>query len=123
MIRRPPRSTRTATLFPYPTLFRSHRRLRIEGGGFPVEAECFAAQAQQGAELPVGHIDNGGPEIDEAIAGHRDRQPRGGCVDPGEAVDRKSTRLNSVTNAHLVCRLLLEKNKTTTDTTWYRVSN
>src|SRR3546814_9525345 len=31
---------------------------------------------------------------------------------PGqEPVDRKSTRLNSVTNAHLVCRLLLEKKK------------
>src|SRR3546814_3755096 len=33
---------------------------------------------------------------------------------PGEAVDaedRKSTRLNSITNAHLVCRLLLEKKK------------
>src|SRR3546814_17441868 len=26
MIRRPPRSTRTGTLFPYTTLFRSHRR-------------------------------------------------------------------------------------------------
>src|SRR3546814_5513353 len=26
--------------------------------------------------------------------------------------DRKSTRLNPVTNAHLVCRLLLEKKKT-----------
>src|SRR3546814_4946951 len=25
------------------------------------------------------------------------------------AIDRKSTRLNPVTNAHLVCRLLLEK--------------
>src|SRR3546814_4451497 len=29
MIRRPPRSTRTDTLFPYTTLFRSHRR-RVE---------------------------------------------------------------------------------------------
>src|SRR3546814_13102981 len=27
MIRRPPRSTRTDTLFPYTTLFRSHQRL------------------------------------------------------------------------------------------------
>src|SRR3546814_3567945 len=27
------------------------------------------------------------------------------------ALDRKSTRLNSVTNAHLVCRLLLEQKK------------
>src|SRR3546814_7314742 len=31
MIRRPPRSTRTDTLFPYTTLFRSVRRLGIEG--------------------------------------------------------------------------------------------
>src|SRR3546814_2578201 len=30
MIRRPPRSTRTDTLFPYTTLFRSHRRSRDE---------------------------------------------------------------------------------------------
>src|SRR3546814_7101296 len=29
MIRRPPRSTRTDTLFPYTTLFRSHHTLRI----------------------------------------------------------------------------------------------
>src|SRR3546814_2597692 len=27
-------------------------------------------------------------------------------------LDRKSTRLNSITNAHLVCRLLLDKKKT-----------
>src|SRR3546814_3551324 len=31
MIRRPPRSTRTDTLFPYTTLFRSHRDRRREG--------------------------------------------------------------------------------------------
>src|SRR3546814_2239778 len=29
-----------------------------------------------------------------------------------ESIDRKSTRLNSSTNAHLVCRLLLEKKNT-----------
>src|SRR3546814_13203108 len=33
MIRRPPRSTRTDTLFPYTTLFRSSRRLRSDRGG------------------------------------------------------------------------------------------
>src|SRR3546814_2476422 len=32
----------------------------------------------------------------------------------GIGLDRKSTRLNSVTNAHLVCRLLLEKKIYTT---------
>src|SRR3546814_16067493 len=31
MIRRPPRSTRTDTLFPYTTLFRSHRILSLGG--------------------------------------------------------------------------------------------
>src|SRR3546814_6719617 len=31
MIRRPPRSTRTDTLFPYPTLFRSQHQLRELG--------------------------------------------------------------------------------------------
>src|SRR3546814_14480614 len=31
MIRRPPRSTRTDTLFPYTTLFRSHFEIRIAG--------------------------------------------------------------------------------------------
>src|SRR3546814_9735931 len=30
----------------------------------------------------------------------------------GVGIDRKSTRLNSSTNAHLVCRLLLENTKT-----------
>src|SRR3546814_8396969 len=33
MIRRPPRSTRTDTLFPYTTLFRSHRAGRGEADG------------------------------------------------------------------------------------------
>src|SRR3546814_7195450 len=33
MIRRPPRSTRTDTLFPYTTLFRSKKALALGGGG------------------------------------------------------------------------------------------
>src|SRR3546814_8955925 len=39
---------------------------------------------------------------------------RGPCLEYLENTvhqDRKSTRLNSITNAHLVCRLLLEKKK------------
>src|SRR3546814_8775911 len=35
MLRRPPRSTRTDTLFPYTTLFRSRRRARRRRGGPP----------------------------------------------------------------------------------------
>src|SRR3546814_7653677 len=51
MIRRPPRSTRTDTLFPYTTLFRSHRegkqdiRMNDETGKFTVE-EVDAAPAK-----------------------------------------------------------------------------
>src|SRR3546814_6316386 len=38
MIRRPPRSTRTDTLFPYTTLFRSGRRARDHAGAVPEPA-------------------------------------------------------------------------------------
>src|SRR3546814_3929332 len=34
MIRRPPRATRTDTLFPYTTLFRSDRMLQLNAAGF-----------------------------------------------------------------------------------------
>src|SRR3546814_9251494 len=48
MIRRPPRSTRTDTLFPYTTLFRSSRlrRARRDGADLsdPQSAEFFAAR-------------------------------------------------------------------------------
>src|SRR3546814_2111057 len=56
MIRRPPRSTRTDTLFPYTTLFRSlyHRQCRHEipclaAGGI----EYLAVGRQQGIEIAV----------------------------------------------------------------------
>src|SRR3546814_4473349 len=39
MIRRPPRSTRTDTLFPYTTLFRSPQHLVIVSGNLVVEIE------------------------------------------------------------------------------------
>src|SRR3546814_3089316 len=55
MIRRPPRSTRTDTLFPYTTLFRS------EDMWFPHVTQCLA---ETGAEILV--VPNGSPfEIDK----------------------------------------------------------
>src|SRR3546814_10787456 len=45
MIRRPPRSTRTDTLFPYTTLFRSGRR-RVRRGGGP--GRCRAGRDRAG---------------------------------------------------------------------------
>src|SRR3546814_6075041 len=59
MIRRPPRSTRTDTLFPYTTLFRSARHVqqRKRGKqrvGEPVEALCLSVRTQ-----PFGGTDRG----------------------------------------------------------------
>src|SRR2546430_13685062 len=90
MIRRPPRST----LFPYTTLFRSHRRRR--------------------AGLPGGRRDDRadlhGAEADGEVPEH-----------PGTLVDQRRVRSEEHTSelqsqSNLVCRLLLEKKK------MYRIS-
>src|SRR3546814_14781273 len=77
MIRRPPRSTRTDTLFPYTTLFRSGQ-------------SCAARR-----RIPL-----------YAAGGSRRRQD----VASGAQIGRAHV-CTPVTNAHLVCRLLLEKKK------------
>src|SRR3546814_2479768 len=50
MIRRPPRSTRTDTLFPYTTLFRSERIVRLVA--HHVGAEVHPGAPRVSAELP-----------------------------------------------------------------------
>src|SRR3546814_5265122 len=123
MIRLPPRSTRTDTLFPYTTLFRSHGRCHAGGAGDRGRRLCDADRRQ-----PARRMARTGLFRPEAVSGdvvyralhavlelyrrlfrHSGRQA---------AVDRKSTRL-PVTNAHLVCRLLLEKNNTTNYTNYH----
>src|SRR3546814_9330901 len=103
MIRRPPRSTRTDTLFPYTTLFRSLRH---------------------------SFLDLNAPEL---CRGHRSNRPfpTARRKRPARRRDRRRSReiciprlirwhlrkigrahvLTPVTNAHLVCRLLLGKTK------------
>src|SRR3546814_3946917 len=54
MIRRPPRSTRTDTLFPYTTLFRSHRK-RVR---FFSTVELVNALEQEKAKGKTGQIAN-----------------------------------------------------------------
>src|SRR3546814_14921341 len=82
MIRRPPRSTRTDTLVPYTTLFRSHPALDTEdvrrrddlgallhhGDGKPLDAARAGLQGfgdLRGQLVPLGHV-----------AGRRYRLPR-----------------------------------------------
>src|SRR3546814_3665402 len=100
MIRRPPRSTRTATLFPYTTLFRSCRKpgcgavcRRSHRCGCQVDA-CAKGARPRAISVPPKGLGAGGART-------------GG----GGSRSEEHTSGTPVTNAHLVCRLLLEKKK------------
>src|SRR3546814_19650228 len=92
MIRRPPRSTRNDTLFPYPTLFRSdflgevvgggqvagggvvdHQRLTARGIGLDSADEAVAAHL---LDHPVAALDGGGVPADRVVVVRRFRQHR-----------------------------------------------
>src|SRR3546814_14789795 len=84
MIRRPPRSTRTDTLFPYTTLFRSTWVASI------IFVPFFFSK---GALTRAGH------HLEHIAADRRDdaaqRRPIRRTSRPAGRTDRKSTRLNS----------------------------
>src|SRR3546814_5508033 len=99
MIRRPPRSTRTDTLFPYTTLFRSlirAARQRLALLGMPPAVIASVERSGRPRNVVTIAAPSGG-----AI---RTLGVRAGMSEIGRA--HVST---PVTNAHLVCRLLLEK--------------
>src|SRR3546814_14819502 len=87
MIRRPPRSTRTDTLFPYTTLFRSGTRRRASGrtrrGKDRGEGACRQGRAAPG-------IDRGGARrpVEPRRDRGRDGGQRGACV-----ADARTSRL------------------------------
>src|SRR3546814_12454790 len=97
MIRQPPRPTRTDTLFPYTTLFRSD-----EGNGPRPDDRPGAPHSPVAPDVlpfePLVRSRRRGRLRTADLDGHddpsyRDPHPLGGagCVD----IDRKSTRLNS----------------------------
>src|SRR3546814_3490968 len=99
MLRRPPRSTRTDTLFPYTTLFRSRLLLRrpqtrnlvlLRQTETATQSECPAA-AVDSRERTAGCDRQGARRADGA------GNPRavGSECDSLYSLDRKSTRLNS----------------------------
>src|SRR3546814_4036668 len=58
MIRRPPRSTRTDTLFPYTTLFRSAGRVaEVQGHGLAIDGNALAIDR----DLEILPVDTRGP--------------------------------------------------------------
>src|SRR3546814_6740509 len=64
MIRRPPRSTRTDTLLPYTTLFRSHRP-RLLRRAVPPRGDAHPARHGRAAQLPRLH--RGAARVDGAL--------------------------------------------------------
>src|SRR3546814_18664989 len=102
MIRRPPRSTRTDTLFPYTTLFRS----ALPGAGGEAEYLDLHTAALEGARQDVGADRRDGDRTAAHRAGIVDQQGDDGVPELGVLLhlvgqreqrcrDRKSTRLNS----------------------------
>src|SRR3546814_18078176 len=97
MTRRPPRSTRTDTLFPYTTLFRSSPRIEVDqhpAARQPVRALTQLDIADHGDQPPV-EVVNGDIALCDFIAlGHRDPARGVEPVDVGAAGagigDRKS---------------------------------
>src|SRR3546814_16727680 len=109
MLRRPPRSTRTDTLFPYPTLFRSGRAA-FEIGMWPLDFARAAAVDTAKVRCPVYIVSCGKDRLTPASvvrklakrypqAAQRHYAERGHWViddeETEEMIDRKSTRLNS----------------------------
>src|SRR2546429_2069714 len=94
MIRRPPRST----LFPYTTLFRSGIFTRLKYG------------APTLIRLPVNHSEKTGKSVPESTAMHATRKSK--LLNRKLRSEEHTSELQS--RLHLVCRLLLEKKKTTT---------
>src|SRR3546814_9148442 len=120
MIRRPPISTRTDTLFPYTTLFRSDGdRSHTRSGGQAVNpARVFLVDDHQmfrrgvRAELGDGVVVVGeAADVESAVAGIRATHPEVVLLDvhlPGGGGKIGRAHVSTpVTNAHPVCRLLL----------------
>src|SRR3546814_6936189 len=110
MIRRPPRSTRTDTLFPYTPLFRSHQAAQTLGRHrFDITAEPVQKAAQvvrlrcqaAGKARPRSFSSDRAFELQIGAAGQQHRSL--GYVDAAvlelcrhlKLADRKSKRLNS----------------------------
>src|SRR3546814_1882903 len=107
MIRRPPRSTRTDTLFPYTTLFRSQPRLQPQA----------VARAKADGKHPVvgkqrfgnhGRIDGGQADFEPVLA-----RIAGAGDDAGNRSEEHTSELQSLMrNSYAVFCLKKKKKKT-----------
>src|SRR3546814_20190853 len=98
MIRRPPKSTRTDTLFPYTTLFRSRRQPGfLTGTNIPPSSAIVTAVLDVLLAAAQG-VRNYGLELGQALHLVQDAAAIQVCRELCQTYlreDRKSTRLNS----------------------------
>src|SRR3546814_11164699 len=87
MIRRPPRSTRTDTLFPYTTLFRSTAYLTVWGNRGPCIVRRLEGSRETPLSIRVGYV----LPLTTSATGRTFLAH----LPPVLTRDRKSTRLNS----------------------------
>src|SRR3546814_19850368 len=80
MIRRPPRSTRTDTLFPYTTLFRSATEANVAGDARRGRARSHRGLLHRRAAIIGAEVDG---DIVGGVLGDR-RADRAAVLDPGE---------------------------------------
>src|SRR3546814_18740383 len=81
MLRRPPRSTRTDTLFPYTTLFRSGHLGQLDGGG--ESGHRPQGQGTLPAAAPGAHRARPRAGAEGPAAAHRPRARRGAAIRQG----------------------------------------
>src|SRR3546814_1444992 len=118
MLRRPPRSTRTDTLFTYPTLFRSRprRKCRLDDPKLVrVAPPPTASRTRQHRDM--AHRPLLSTLLRARLRAHQhDQAGQGGPhrrVTSGRSRTRSEEHTSElpVTNTHIGCRLLLEKKK------------
>src|SRR3546814_1897039 len=105
MTRRPPRSTRTDSLFPDTALFRSEAVLG---------ASVTVPTVHGNVSLKIPRGANSGQVLrlrGKGVPATAPEEPGDQYVTLTVVLDRKSKRRTPVNNANLVCRLLLEKQK------------
>src|SRR3546814_9300728 len=115
MIRRPPRSTRTDTLFPYTTLFRSH-----------VTGLCSGPPQTQKLRAPAGGDSHDFANDPGARARRRQGRRRArSCPQPRERSEEHTSELQSLMRISYAVFCLKKKKytnkpRTTQHTTWIK---
>src|SRR3546814_8529449 len=113
MIRRPPRSTRTDTLFPYTTLFRSHP------GGEPQGPRRHPEERHRDDEDRAGEVDRRGARPGTRTAARPQGRRRGrgrGAAEGGQALrsEEHTSELQSLMRISYAVFCLQKKKKNTT---------